>query len=68
MQFLGPTSSSRDEWARASAHYGRLTTEAHPRIHRSPRDYPNQGSGRILRRTLCDLGHVQNKSELGRSI
>ena len=66
MQYLGVTSSPREEWRRASASYGRLTAGPDPRINRSRRDYPNQGPPRILRRTLCDLGHVNNKSELGK--
>ena len=78
MFHLGTTNSSREEWNRASAAYGRLEVVSHPEVVRSVRDFPSKTVtyqnprqtrtptvNRVLRRSLFDLGHVQCRSELG---
>ena len=77
MFHLGAAKTSASEWARATAVYGRLEVDAHAEVTRSVRDYPNRNNmysnprqsrtptpHRVLRRALCDLGHVKCNSEM----
>ena len=80
MFHLGAAKTSASEWERATAVYGRLEVDPHPEVTRSIRDYPNRNSvyanprqsrspshHRLLRRALCDLGHVQCGTDLSKS-
>ena len=79
MFHLGRSQTTANEWRRASATYGRLSCDPNPRIVRSARDFPSRvfeypsSSGnnvtepcRVLRRSLCDLGHVNRRCEMGK--